>query len=701
MATVATGSVLLTPKFDNLEASLTKQLNGAWAGVSASASKAGAGASKAFGGSMIAQGGIIGAASAVTSKAFDVIADSMGSAISRVDTMANFPKVMANLGYSSDEAKDSIERMSRAIDGMPTTLSGITGMTQQLAPLCGGLDEATSISIAMNNALLAGGAGAADVSRAMQQYSQMLSKGKPELQDWKTLQEVMPGQLNQIAQALLGPTANSRDLYQALKDGSLSMDDFNGAMVRLNDEGVNGFASFAQQAKDATGGIGTAMENARNRVAKALQKIIEAVGQTNISGAINSITSQFDGIADAVVEVVGFVRDHFGEIAPIVGGAAAAFVGFKAAIGISGAVSALSGPMGLLAGSIRQVGFAQTVAGAVGKLGGALSGKLGGPVGIAVAAIAGLVGAFVVAYNTNEGFRNAVQQAWGQIQSLAAQVWPYIQHAIGIACQVIQGIVQTVWPVVEGIIMAVMTNVQVFVQTVWPIIQQTFTDACAVIGGIIQAVWPVVQAVVTTVMQGIQFIVQTVWPVVQAAFQAAGQAIQGVIDAVFPFIQTLIETVMNVISGVISTVLAVINGDWDGVWNGIKCVAQSIWDGIGNIIEAGINMAKGVIESVLGFIRGIWDNAWNGLKGFCADIWEGIKSGVSNGIQGVMDFIGELPGKITGFFSNAGSWLVEAGKSILNGLKRGLMSAFEGVKDFVGGIGDWIVSHKGPPTTTG
>lgn len=705
MGAVATGSVLLTPKFDNLEASLTKQLNGAWAGVNASASKAGSGASKAFGGSMVAQGGIIGAASAITSRAFDAIADSMGAAISRVDTMANFPKVMVNLGYSSEDAKKSIERMSAAIDGMPTTLSGITGMTQQLAPLCGGLDEATSISIAMNNALLAGGAGAADVSRAMQQYSQILSKGKPELQDWKTLQEVMPGQLNQIAQALLGPTANSRDLYGALKDGTLSMDDFNGAMVALNEEGVNGFASFAQQARDATQGIGTAIENARNRVAKALQKIIEAIGQTDISGAINSITSQFDKIADAAVAAVNFVKEHFGEMAPIVAGAAAAFAGFSVLQRITGLFAALTGPLmaarkGLVVFRLACAidGPLSALKNGIALLGGTLSTALGGPVGIAVTAIAGLAAAFAVAYNTNEGFRNAVQQAWSQIQALAAQVWPYIQQAISTACAVIQGIVQTVWPVIQGIITNVMTNVQLLVQTVWPLVQQAFMGACTVIGGIVQAVWPVIQQVVTAVMQAIQFIVETVWPIVQQAFTVAGQAIEGVINAVFPFIQTVIETVMNVINGIISTVLAVINGDWGAAWNGIKGVAQSIWDGIGNIINAGINMAKGVIESVLGAIKGIWDGAWNGLKGFCADIWEGIKSGVSNGIQGVMNFIGELPGKITGFFSNAGSWLVGAGKSILNGLKNGLMSAFEGVKDFVGGIGDWIVSHKGPPS---
>ena len=43
------------------------------------------------------------AASAIQ-KAFSAITSSIGSAVSRLDTMNNFPKVMQSLGYTSDEA---------------------------------------------------------------------------------------------------------------------------------------------------------------------------------------------------------------------------------------------------------------------------------------------------------------------------------------------------------------------------------------------------------------------------------------------------------------------------------------------------------------------------------------------------------------------------------------------------------------------
>lgn len=324
MADVASGSVLLTPKFDNLTSSIADQLDGAFAGASKIGGKAGSDAGGKFSSGLSAKAGaVMGLVSSVTSKAFNAISNSLGNAINRVDTMNNFPKVMKNLGYSSNDATASIKKMSAAIDGLPTSLPALTGMVQQLAPLCGGLDEATNIGIAFNDMCLASGASTADVSRAMQQYSQILSKGKPELQDWKTLQEVMPGQLNQVAKALIGPTANSKDLYSALKDGSITMDDFNKAVMKLDKEGVDGFASFAQQAKDATQGIGTALDNIPNRISKALQKVIDAIGATNISGAINKFSSSFSVIGDVaaagIERVKGVIENIVGSVKRFIG----------------------------------------------------------------------------------------------------------------------------------------------------------------------------------------------------------------------------------------------------------------------------------------------------------------------------------------------------------------------------------------------
>lgn len=258
-------------------------------------------------------GAVAGIASTVFSKVASVVTGSLNSAISRADQMNNFPKVMKNLGYSATDAAASIKKISDALDGLPTTSSAMTGMVQQLAPLTSNLDEATDIALAFNNAMLAGGASTMEQENALTQYTQMLSAGKVDMQAWRSIQAAMPGQLNQVAEAMMGAGHNANDLYEAMKDGKYSFDDFNKAVMDLNQNGFGKYASFAQQAKDATQGIGTAMENVKNRVAKAVQKVIDAVGVENIAGAINRFSSQFGKVGDAAAGMVTDVKKKFSE----------------------------------------------------------------------------------------------------------------------------------------------------------------------------------------------------------------------------------------------------------------------------------------------------------------------------------------------------------------------------------------------------
>lgn len=745
MADVASGSVLLTPKFDNLTSSIADQLDGAFSGASKIGGKAGSDAGGKFSSGLSAKAGaVMGLVSSVTSKAFDAISNSLGSAIGRVDTMNNFPKVMKNLGYSGDEATASIKKMSASIDGLPTSLPALTGMVQQLAPLCSNLDEATNIGIAFNDMCLASGASTADVSRAMQQYSQILSKGKPELQDWKTLQEVMPGQLNQVAKALIGPTANSKDLYNALKDGSITMDDFNAAVLKLDQEGVDGFASFAQQAKDSTQGIGTALDNISNRVAKAVQTIINSFGAENISGAINAFSGSFGKTADAIATVIYGIKDV---VSQGMSGIASVFGQIKSALP-SGFLDGIVNAFNQLAPAIMPaitaftmllpvMGGMQKVFGIVSgfkSLGAALSAVAGGPVGLVIAAIAAVVVGLAALYNTNEDVRNAINSAWSGIQSAAAQVWPYIQQAVTTACSVIQGAITQYWPVIQQVVTQVMGAVKDFVVSAWPTIQAAFTTACSVIQSIIQAVWPVIQAVVSVVMSAIQLIVtqvwptvqnyismacqvimavinavwpviqtiittvmnvimavvSVVWPIIQTVFSTACAAIAAVINAVWPVIQTVITTVMQVINAVIGTVLAAINGDWNGVWTGIQSIIETVWTGIQNIVSAAIGAVSSIISSVLSTISGVWSGTWGAIKWAFSSIWNGIRGAATSGIDSVYTTVTGIKDKIVGFFSGAGSWLVESGKSILNGLKDGIEGAIGSVTSSVEGAVETI-----------
>lgn len=248
------------------------------------------------------------------SKIASTITNSLGKAINRVDTINNFPRVMTALGYSSEEAAGSIEELSDHLLGLPTSLQdGVTGV-QKLAATMGNLNKgtvnATSLGLALNDMFLAGGQGAEGAARALEQYNQMLANGKVDMQSWRTVNEVASGQLRQLAQNMLGAEANAMDLYKALQDGIITFDQVNEAIVRLDKEGGEGFSNWEEQARAATGGIGTTIENLYNRLASAIGKIIEHIGVDRIANAIDTLSMSFSGMADIIISIMDFLGQN-------------------------------------------------------------------------------------------------------------------------------------------------------------------------------------------------------------------------------------------------------------------------------------------------------------------------------------------------------------------------------------------------------
>ena len=728
---VARGSVLLTPKFENLTSSITSQLESAFSGVSTTSTKAGAKAGAGFSAGVSAKvGAVAGVVSSVASTAFNTISSSLGSAISRVDTLNNFPKVMSSLGYSSEEATASIQKISTSLQGLPSSTNGVASMVQRLAPLCDSLDEATNLGLALNNMMLSSGASTADVSRAMQQYTQMLSKGAVDLQSWRTLQEVMPGQLNQVAQALLGAAADSNDLYTALQSGTLSMDEFNDKIMELNESGGDGFASFEEQARNATNGIATAMDNVAIRASNAVAEVIQAFGAENISGAINSFSSQFSGIGKAFATIVNGAK----ELSSYVGGKLkTAFEDFKAAMptatleGVSAAFEKIKSAIDMVSPAVAPAVTAfmlflpvattiGKVVGAIGMIGPALMAVAGGPVGIVVAALAGLVAGFAALYNSSEEVRNAVSTAWAQVQESVQAAWPTIQQAITTASQTLQAVgavvvqklmefwtacqtyvlpvVQAIydrfmeyWPMIQNFVVSAITTIWNTVQSVWPTVQSIFETACSVISAVVAVAWPVIASVVYSAVNIIGQIIETVLPVVQGIFEAFCTVAATVVNSVWPVIQSVIETCMNVIQSVIETVTAVISGDWEGAWNGLQgivssCsggitdVVQNLIDGIGNILgslwDVAVNAGKSIIQGLIDGINAIKDSAFNAA---------------SDALNAISSLFPHSPAK-TGPFSGHG-YTTYSGRAMMEGLAQGIGAGSKtALKAATGAMGD-------------
>lgn len=183
-----------------------------------------------------------GGALKIIQKGVDAVTASLDSAINRYDTMNRFPMMMEQLGYGADSAQEAVQRLSEGIQGIPTTLDSVVSTAQRLTVLTGNLDGAVDTTLALNNAFLASGAGSDGAARGLEQYVQALSRGKFEMEEWKTMQETMGLALNRVAESFgyVGESAQT-DLYNALKDGEITFTQFNDRIIQLNN-GVGGFA---------------------------------------------------------------------------------------------------------------------------------------------------------------------------------------------------------------------------------------------------------------------------------------------------------------------------------------------------------------------------------------------------------------------------------------------------------------------------
>lgn len=314
MPDIGRASLLIVPRFDNLTKSVEDALQRAGATASKSGQGLGESTTRGFGSGIAKSGALIGAFSAVTNAAMSSISSHVGDAVARFDTLNQYPRTMELLGYSSESAEASIDKMSDRLSALPTRLDDMTSTVQGIVAITGDLDQATDAGLALNDMLVASGSSTQLTTAAMEQFRQMLAKGRPEMEDWKSLTSAMPGQMSQLARAMLGPTATANDLYYALggggQDPTLTMDDLLSAMIRLDTEGGEGITSFREQAETAAGGVQTAMSNMGNAVTKGIAGVMDEIGQDRISGVLNDLKG---GIGD----LFGIARDLAGDVAPV------------------------------------------------------------------------------------------------------------------------------------------------------------------------------------------------------------------------------------------------------------------------------------------------------------------------------------------------------------------------------------------------
>ena len=686
--------------------------------------------------SAIKFGALFGVASKVASSALGVVKDSLGGAISRFDTLNKYPVVMKALGYSTRDVAKSSKILQKGIDGLPTSLDEITASAQQLGPLTGSAKKAAQSAVALNNAFLASGASTGDASRGLTQYTQMLSTGKVDLMSYRTLMETMPIALRRVANAF-GFTGKSaeQDLYAALKDGSITIDQLNDKFIELNGA-QNGFAELARK---NSAGIGTSFANLKASVVKNLANMITYINDGFSKAGFGSIAQQLDGlkytindafkaigpvvskgtevalqylkqelptikkvcsdVKNSLMSFFQFLEDHKDGVRATAKALLYLWAAIKAGSATVKTITTIStgwktflkviSKIGVIVGVVSDA-FSTLAIGAM-YVGDAITGIVGtigaliaaaSPIALVAIAIGVVVAALVVFFTKTKlgkklwgEFTDFLSNAWSKLKELASSAWDAITDKVSQAADAVKNAWGGVKDWFGGIWSGIKDTANSAVQGIegaWNGVKQWFSDLWQ---SIVDAVSPYWQSFLTSIQPVIDAF-KNLWNALKEFFQTLWDAITSAAQAVWNgFVGAVVSPAVNGVKSAWSG----ITGWWSGLWNGIKDVASNIWNGIKTVIGIAINAVKTVISNVVNVIKTLWKDFWNGIKVIVSGVWNAIITIVSACINAVAKIIRAITNAIKGNWKAAWNDVKSAFSGIWRSLSGVVRGAFGGV----------------------
>lgn len=631
----------------------------------------------------VAAGNLI---SAGIHKGIDMISNSVDGAIKRVDTLKNFPRVMSNVGISTDKAQAAIKRASDGLKGLPTSLDEAAMSIQRLTMKTKDVGRATDIFLALNNAIIAGGASSTIQSAAMEQLSQAFARGKPDLMEWRTAMTAMPAQMDQLAKSMGQVDANA--LYEEIKNGNITMDQLSDALIKLNTEGTGGLPTFAQQAKNATGGIATGMENAKTAVTRGVANIIEALGSGDMNSAAGGFGVQMEKVLNKVADFIKFVKQNkevFTAAAVAVGIFTGAVLAYETAVKLtSAATKAWTTVTTIWSGVAKVAAAATTLFNLAIK-----NNPIVRIITIIVGAIALLVGAFIYLWNNVEGFRNFFIGAWNKIKGTAEVVGKFI----GDVLKKLEPVFNKISEVVGAVASAIADFAGKAGEALKPVVQTIAT----VIGSIINTVSSIVGKIIGFFKQVADGITAALKPVINflaPIVDVIWRVISGLFIAVVAIVATVVEFIAKGVMGLVAIIVGVVTeiakhiGD---IVNFIIGVVSGIVSAVVGIMSTIVSVVAGAVQAyfaLIGIIAGwIYDNVIQPVAQFFVDLWNGIVQGVTNFVASVMGMVSPIA---DWFSANVTTPIGNFFSGLWNGIVSGAQSFFNSVSGVLSPIANWI-----------
>lgn len=578
--------------------------------------------------SMLTSVGVVNAVSA----AFNTVKQSVSSAFGRIDTMNQFNRTVTAITGSAESAGIALGQLKDITKGTAYGLDVAAKATQNFVTRGLDISQATDQVRIWGDAVAFYGKGTNEqFENVTDALAKMRTKGKVEMDQLDRLFEAGIDAVGMYAQAT---GRSSAEVQDDLSYGRISAEEFINTVSTAMQEGTNGVLSVAGAAKEAGASWAGTFDNAKAACARGMQAIIDSIEEAlaanglptmkesvaNLGKTFEEMAGKVAAVMPQIIEKLTWFIDHGDVVAGVITAIASAFVALKAAAMIGSVVGGVKGIAKEFVNARKELGVFSSIFKAIGL----------GPIPIIIAAVAALAGALVVAYNTSETFRNAVNNLFGKLAEMAAPFKPILDSLIDsfkkmgeALAPLVQDLLASLKPVLDGII--------------------------GVLGILLQAIIPVIMAQVA----GFMMLIQALMPVIQFLLEVITVVFTGIFEIVGAVLGGIVTFFNETLPMAIQAV-----GDWfmqlpqkigEAFNTALATVQQwgsDVWNFFTQTIPAWMESIRLWFEQLpynIGYALGY---ALASIGQWCVDTWNYLVTNVPLWIDGVRNWFAELPGKL-------------------------------------------------------